>query len=164
MDDINESTGPRTSERLRIGEEILFRMLSEVNNEPSYLHYFKQLMAFEDFINDKYRNLNEEFQIKSFNEMVNNTKKIYVENSSNQDEVDSSSLKRTIKNSKNRFSKQKVRQPHSTNVNYVIDVLIRAQLRRDMLKHYKVHCRDERRYNDYLNSLSEFEERLIRKS
>lgn len=164
LDDINESTGPRTSERLRIGEEILFRMLSEVNNEPSYLHYFKQLMAFEDFINDKYRNLNEEFQIKSFNEMVNNTKKIYVENSSNQDEVDSSSLKRTIKNSKNRFSKQKVRQPHSTNVNYVIDVLIRAQLRRDMLKHYKVHCRDERRYNDYLNSLSEFEERLIRKS
>ena len=163
-DDNNESTGPLTSERLRIGEEILFRMLSEVNNEPSYLHYFKQLMAFEDFINDKCSNLNEEFQIKSFSETVNSTKKIYVENSFNQCEVDSSSLKRTIKHSKNRSCKQKVRKTHSTNVNYVIDVLIRAQLRRDMLKHYKVHCKDEKRYNDYLHSLSEFEEKLLMKS
>lgn len=164
LDEKNESTDPLTSDRLRIGEELLSRMLSEVNNEPSYLHFFKQLMAFENFINDKYSKLNGEFQIKSFHETVNSTRKIYVENSFNQCEVDSSSLKRRIKHSKNRLCQQKLKNTPSTNVNYVIDVLIRAQLRRDMLKHYKVHCNDERRYNDFLNSLSEFEEMLLVKS
>ena len=147
--------------RLRMGEEILSRMLKEVNDENSYLHYFKQLIAFENFLKDENKNQSAKFVIIPFYEMYNPERQFKSKYPFGNNKIGS---RKDIKETKYTLSKNSKRNLQSVNVNCVVDVLIRAQLRRDMLKHYKVHCKKEQRYNDFLNSIIEFEDMLTEKS
>ena len=147
--------------RLRMGEEILSRMLKEVNDESSYLHYFKQLIAFEKFLKDENKNQNAKFVIISFCQTSNPERQFKSKQLFDNNKIGS---RKDIKDTKYTLSRNSKRNLQSINVNCVVDVLIRAQLRRDMLKHYKVHCKKEKRYNDFLNSIIEFEDMLNKKS
>ena len=147
--------------RLRMGEEILSRMLNEVNDESSYLHYFKQLIAFEKFLKDDKKNQSAKFVIISFYETSNPERQFKSKHPFDKNKIGS---KKDIKDTKYTLTRNSKRNQQPLNVNCVVDVLIRAQLRRDMLKHYKVHCKKEQRYNDFLNSIIEFEDMLTKKS
>ena len=150
--------------RLRMGEEILSRMLKEVNDESSYLHYFKQLIAFEKFLKDENKNRREKFVIISFFEMSNPERQFKSKYPLDKNKICSRKDTKDIECIECTLSRNSKRNLQSINVNCVVDVLIRAQLRRDMLKHYKVHCKKEQRYNDFLNSIIEFEDMLTKKS
>ena len=149
--------------RLSMGEEMLSNMLKHLNDENSYRHYFNQLIEFEDSLKNKDIAHIPKFEMDPFKMTDKTSRSCRNRKSNGQEQSNSLSNKITIQHLNTNLTKNKISKVEATNINDVVAVLLRAQLRRDMLKHFRVYCRNEDRYNDFLQSLFEFEEMLNRK-
>ena len=138
--------------RRSMGEEIIFYMLSNLENEDIYLHYFRQLSSFEDGLTNQ--DGSSIFEIVHIN---------YSQNT----------VKGRAKRSKTNLNKDPVRQTNSRNTrpeilelkaNLLGKQMDRIARRRDLLENlYDQNGRDEL-YQEFLDKLFAVEESLIEDS
>ena len=148
------------SSRVTVGAEILSKMFENLNYEAAYIHYFKQLVDYEEIVKRKDQLQECDFKAVPFFDFkpLRNAK-----------------VKRSHKLIQNDFTKKNEKTTHEykcddqnhcqneapLNINSSVEYIIRAQLRRDMLKHYHKHCDEESRYHFFIDSLIELEESFI---
>ena len=160
--DSDEEIGDRLRKkkiyRIRIGEKLLSRMDENINNEDAYIHYFRQLVDFEDLLKSGQTFKDSKFRIKPFSS-PKVMRKCQVKRSS-KDIHNESRVQKVQTKSKNKNQTQENHSP--LNINYSVDYVIRAQLRRGMLKHFQIFCDQQNSYDDFISSIIELEERLIK--
>ena len=131
------------------GKAILWHMLENINNEEVYLHYFMQLINYEDTISNKD---NENFEIMhivpskftpSKNGKHNNN--LDLEGNNLKKSYPSSSILPQILALKNNMSG---------------NVSDRIKTRKLILENFNLHCSDEESYSRYLTKLIDVEEEL----
>jgi len=150
---------PRKSYRLRMGEEILRNMLTNINNEDGYMHYFRQLIEFENSVKCRESGNLDGFQIVPFSSS-NCTKQCKIKFSGICLTDDTTSGRR--KPTEISRSKNKPLEEIALKVNFTVAlVLDRIQLRQDILKHFQTYCDDEESYESFINIIFDFEESLI---
>ena len=154
--DVDEEELTEDESRLLIYKKLLNCMFENLNDEKHYLHYFLQLIDYEDKNKDK--NKEKEFVILSvieFNEKEEKkkmmpTKKKGMKNS------------RTMKNEKKPTNYQ-VLSPRTMmfEANANQKQLDRTAMRRAMMENFEEHLTDKKSFSSYLNELIDFEEGLI---
>ena len=131
-------------------------MFKNLNDEKCYLHYFLQLVEYED--KNKHKNQENDFVIliaKKFNEQEESKKMC-------------STKKKGMKNSRSITNEKKpthyqVLSPRTMIVeaNANQKQLDRTAMRRAMMENFEEHLTDEKSFNAYLNELIDFEEGLV---
>ena len=147
------------SYRLKVGEEILTRMADNLNDEVAYIHYFRQLVVYESLLKIQDVSQETDFEIAPFIDFKNLKKSKIKRSKENIHEKLPS--KKTKNSLKNELGNNDGDCPFPLNISLNFDYILRAQLRRDMLKHYHEHCDEINRFHDFINSLIELEENLI---
>ena len=149
------------SYRLKIGESILNNMVKHTNDENSYLHYFYQLVEFENMLKNEPLDQRNEFEIMpppNFNKR--NVSKIKRSTT----EIHHSKEIQRRKTSDSFENKHIARDRQISSLNVNSDVIfyreIRTQLRCDTLNNFERYCEDENKYDDFLIRLIEVEEEL----
>jgi hypothetical protein len=149
----------RKSYRLRTGEEILRNMWNNINNEDSYMHYFRQLVEFESSVNCCENGNLDIFQIIQFS-ISNGTKQCKIKGSGIC--VRNDTVPGTTKTSDIGRFKNKPLEEITLKVNFSVELLIdRIQIRQVILKHFQIHCDDKKSYESFINGVFNFEESLI---
>ena len=161
LEEENESQLNNTiSSRVTVGEEILSKMFENLNYEEAYIHYFKQLVCYEEMLKRKDQLQDYDFKVVPFFDL----KHLKNAKSKRSNKLIHNDFTKKNKNTTNEY---KCDNPYhgpeekSLNINFSVEYIIRAQLRRDMLKHYHKHFDDESRYHFFIESLIELEESLI---
>ena len=141
------------SYRVQKGREILSEMQMQFSNENAYLHYFRQLMQFEELCNRQSNSPIKEFTVESFitfpctQQSKIKNKKIYNQRKTTRN-INGKSKTIEIEQS---FMDQKL----------LSERFIRKQLRLGMLNNITSNFIDENDYNDFINNLINLEEGLI---
>ena len=163
--DSDEENDPRVnlgnSSHVKVGEEILSKMAKHLNDEDAYIHYLRQLADYESLL--KLQDISQEtdFEIAPFIDFKNLKKgKVKCSNENIHNKFPSKNKEPSLKN-EHRIDKCDCQLPLNINLSY--EYILRAQLRRDMLKHYHKHCDEINRFHDFIDSLIELEENLIEK-
>ena len=163
--DSDEENGPSVhhgkSSRVKVGEEILSKMAEHLNDEDAYIHYLRQLVDYESLL--KLQDISQEtdFEIAPFIDFKKLKKgKIKRSNESNHNKLPSKNIESSLKNE---LTINDCDCQFPLNINLSYEYILRAQLRRDMLKHYHKHCDEINRFHDFIDSLIELEENLIEK-
>ena len=145
----SDSESDSKSYRRSIGEEIFSYMLSNVQNEDTYLHYFKQLISFEEDLNKEGEpNI---FHIAHIN-YNQNKRKGKIKRCSLDLNNDSGSLTK---------SKHVRHEILELKVNFIGKQADRTAMRRDMLENVYDHDNDDELYNEFLDQLIVLEESFI---
>ena len=138
--------------RRSMGEKIIFYMLSNLENEDIYLHYFRQLASFEHNLN--HQDGSNIFEIMHINY---NQSKVY----------------NRAKRSKTNLNKESVRLTNSRhtrpeilelNVNFLGKQMDRIANRRDLLENLYDQNGNDDLYDEFLDKLFAVEESLIEDS
>ena len=150
------------SHRLQIGENILRHMAEKINEENCYLHYFHQLLEFEDMLKNEPLDPKYEFEITPFPN-YNNRNVPKVKSSFSQ-------IQQSEKNKKRRkklhswIHESVALEPQipelSVNNNNTFYLEIKSQLRCDTLKKFELYCEDEEKYDIFLKRLIDVEEEI----
>ena len=149
----------RKSYRLRMGEEILRNMLININNEESYLHYFRQLIDFENSVKCCEDGNLDRFTIIPFSSS-NDTKQCQIKASGVCQMNNTASGRR--KSTDMRRSKNKPSEEIILKCKFSVEPLIdRIELRQGILQPFQMHCDDKESYEDFINTIFNFEESLI---
>ena len=144
--------------RLYVGEQILDRMMNNIMLEESYLHFFHELLKFEEILKVE-GSTGREFHIAELNDLP----KVKVE------KVKCHQMKQTTDsfvcgNKNNIFLNGSNNASHEDvelKANFILPQSERIELRRKILKDFHVFCTNEELYNDFLNSLINLEENFI---
>ena len=154
--DVDEEELTEDENRLLIGKKLLSYMFKNLNDEKYYLHYFLQLVDYEDKNKDK----NQEngfviLSVREFNEKEEKKKKIPTK----QKGLKSS---RGMKNEKKQTNYH-VLSPRTMmfEANANQKQLDRTAMRRAMMENFEEHLTDEQSFTAYLNELIDFEEGLL---
>jgi hypothetical protein len=135
--------------RLCNGKAILWHMLENINNEDVYLHYFLQLINYEDTILNKD---NENFEIMHL--VPSKPTKLKTCKHNDNLDLDGNNLKKSHPSSS-------VLPRILTLKNYLSgNVSDRIQMRKLILDNFNLSCKDQESYNRYLTELIDFEEEL----
>ena len=140
------------AEHLSNSKIILLHMMDNINNEEQYLHYFMQLIDYEDTVKagDKI-NFVIMHNVQSKHVLSKNTKRKNTLNSegpnSKKSYVSLPNVSPEIVELKNKLSGT---------------FLDRMEMRRIILQNFIVNCNDEESYNIYLTELIDFEEKLTK--
>ena len=158
LKDKEESVDEELSEennRLSIGKKILTHMFDHVNVETNYLHYFLQLIDYENKIKDKKE---ENFIIFTLKESNNKAEK----------EKTKTTKK---KGNKNTCNTSVEKQPKDFQILSPLTIvpgaysneslMNRTAMRKVMLENFEELITDVNSYNAYLNELIDFEEGLV---
>ena len=154
----SDNVSLQQSYRFYIGEKILSNMMNNMNNEEQYLHYFRQLIQFEETLK------HEDACLKDF-EIVHITdfqasKEGRVKRSNSQPRARSVSDKdKPIHLSK---SKSTLPQHIAVQTDFIGRFSDRIDMRRNILENLHLYCSDEELYDIFLNRLLNFEESVIR--
>ena len=124
-------------------------MLSNIENEDAYLHYFRQLAIFEEDLNHQDESII--FEIKHFNYNQNKRKGIVKRSNKN---LDREAVQ--LANSKN--TRPEIIE---LKVNLAGKQVDRIAIRRDALQNLYDHNNDDDLYEEFLDKLIAFEESLI---
>ena len=163
--DSDEENNPRfhhgKSSRVKVGEEILSKMAEHLNDEDAYIHYLRQLVDYESLLKLQDISQESDFEIAPFIDFKNLKKgKVKRSNENIHKKLPSKNIETSLKNELS-INDCDCRFPLNINLSY--EYILRAQLRRDMLKHYHKHCDEINRFHDFIDSLIELEENLIEK-
>ena len=156
-DDDEEMVGrlPENENRFLTSKKLLSYMADNVNDEKCYLHYFLQLVDYENKIKDKHQV--EDFVILTFDERRKYTEK---------------RKSFTKSKGKNRVNMTREKEVETTNfevlssqtmmlaVDSDAKLLDRIAMRKVMLENFNEHFSEEESYEVYLNELIDFEEGL----
>ena len=147
--------------RVVVGEKILSKMAENLNYEDAYIHYFRQLVEYEEILKYDDPIQEQDYKIVPFFDFKH-LKNLKVKCSNNL--IQNDSTKKNRRNKKDHEYQYKNNRQDETplNINFSIEYIMRAQLRRDMLKHYPRFCDEKSRYHYFIDSLIEFEESLIK--
>ena len=150
------------SYRLKIGEDILRIMVEHTNDENSYLHYFHQLLEFEDMLKNTPLDQINDFEITPI--LTHHNRNVSkVKNSISQ--IRQSEKTKTRKTSHSSMNESFARESQITALNENNDrtflLEIKNQLRCDTLKNFEVYCEDETKYDIFLKLLIDVEEEII---
>ena len=148
------------SSRVTVGEEILSKMFEYLNHEDAYIHYFKQLVDYEEILKRSDQLQEYDFKVVPFFDL----KQLKNAKSKRSNKLIHNHFTKKNENTTNEYECDNPKHGHeekSLNINFSVEYIIRAQLRRDMLKHYHNHCDDKSRYHFFIESLIELEESLI---
>lgn len=147
--------------RLKIGETILRNMVEQTKtpyNENAYLHYFYQLLEFENLSKNGTLDQRSDFEILPFKNFDQRTVSKIKCSISQADQSNKIQIQKQSEN--NRNSKTDRDFQISVSNDNTFNLEIRNQLRCDTLKHYEMYCEDENLYDIFLNMLIEAEEEL----
>ena len=152
------------SYRLRIGENILRNMVKQTNNENSYLHYFYQLLEFENMLKNKPLDQRIEFEITPFPK-YNKQNVPIVKSSISQIQQSQEKKKNNIRNkSHSQKYESLAREPQmpvlTMNNDSTFDLEMKNQLRFDTLKNFERYFEDENKYEIFLTLLTNVEEEI----
>ena len=150
------------SHRLQIGENILRHMAEKINEENCYLHYFHQLLEFEDMLKNEPLDPKYEFEITPFPN-YNNRNVPKVKSSFSQIQQSGKNKKKRKKSHSlihESFSGEPQIPALSMNKNSTFYLEIRNQLRYDTLKNFERYCDDEKKYDIFLKMLIDVEEEI----
>ena len=144
--------------RLYYGEQILDRMMNNIMLEESYLHFFQELLKFEETLKVE-GSTSEVFHITELNDLP----KVKF------GKVKCHQMKQTTdsfvyENKKNIFLNGSNNASHEDaefKTNFILPQSERIDLRRKILKDFHVFCTNEELYNDFLNNLINLEENFI---
>ena len=154
----NYSRVPK-SYRVKMGEKILSQMMKYVNDDIAYLHYFKQLVEFEELLKYVDFNRDKKFRIEPLDELRisrhNKTK-----NSGSHSNKNKNNHDKIIQ--KGSDLKHMSLDPIRLNSEFTSECLMKMQLRRALLKNFPMFVSNEKQFGNFLNSLIEFEEDLIK--
>ena len=147
--DLEENDLSFEAKRLCNGKIILCHMMENISNEGHYLHYFMQLINYEDTVKAKDKanfeiiHIVQSKPIQSKNAKRKNT--LHLEEDSSKKSYPSSSISPQILALKSKISG-----------NFVD----RMEMRKLLLQNFIINCNDEESYNNYLKELIDFEEKL----
>ena len=164
LDSEEESNNPYiqgTTSSVILGEKILSKMAENLNYEDAYIHYFRQLVEYEEILKCQNPLQEQNYEIVPFFDFKN-LKNVKVKCSNNLIQNNSRNRKQRTTNDHEYRYKNHIHNELPLNINFSVDYIMRAQLRRDMLKHYQRFCAEESRYHNFIDSLIEFEESLIK--
>ena len=159
-DENNSHSIQGTTPRVIVGEKILSKMAENLNYEDAYIHYLRQLVEYEEVMKCQDPLQEQSYKIEPFFDFKN-LKNVKVKCSNNLMQNDSTKKDRKNTNDNDYQYKNHRQDEISLNINFSVEYVMRAQLRRDLLKHYHRFCDDKSRYHYFINSLIEFEESLI---
>ena len=149
------------SYRLKIGESILHNMVKHNSDENNYLHYFHQLLEFENILKNEPLDQRNEFEIMPLSNF--NKKNVCKIKRSTTQIHPSMKIQRRKKMDSNK-NKHVARGSQISSLNVNNDVTfyweIKTQLRCDTLKNFERYCEDEIEYDNFLIRLIEVEEEL----
>ena len=147
------------SYRVKIGEKIMTKMLEQLNDENAYLHYFKQLVEFEELLSQADFNADKKFKIQPFVQLptLKHFKTKYVNADTHKMKTDHGKPDETENN-----LRTVTIDPIQLNSYHSSDYLIKMQLRRAILKQFPMFVSDEKLFVSFVNSLIEFEEGLVK--
>ena len=152
------------STRLKIGETILRNMVEQTKtpyNENAYLHYFYQLLEFENLSNNGTLDQRSDFEVLPFKNFDQRNVSKTRCSISQADQSNKMQIQNQSDNNENRMTSRdfQISVSNVSNDN-TFNLEIRNQLRCDTLKHYEMYCEDENQYDIFLNMLIEAEEEL----
>ena len=149
------------SYRLKIGESILHNMVKHTNDENSYLHYFYQLLEFENMLKNEPLDQRNEFVIMP---LPNFNKRNVCRIKRSTTQIHPSMKIQRQKRLESNKNKHVARGSQISSLNVNNDVTfyweIKTQLRCDTLKNFEGYCEDEIKYDNFLIRLIEVEEEL----
>jgi len=154
LDEDDSDTGIQKPRRFRDGEAIMCEMRKNINIEKVYLHYFLQLIQYEENIKNNKLSQNE-FAIVLFQDRQAQKK--------TQSKGKGVSL-RFRDNKKLTLAlplQSSVQQSVIIRANLLEKDLDRIEMRRVILENFEDYCNDEESYNKYLTELIDLEENLI---
>ena len=145
----SDSESDLKSYRRSKGETIIYYMISNVENEDAYLHYFKQLISFEEGLNKQVGS--DILDIEHFN-YNQNTRKGKVKRSNT-----------NLRNETASFANSKHMRQESLElrVNFVGKQVDRIAMRRDILENVYDQDNDDELYDEFLDQLIVLEESFI---
>ena len=136
-------------------------MVKHTNDENSYLHYFYQLLEFENMLKNEPLDQRNQFEIMPLQNF--NTRNECKIKRSTTEIYPSKKIQRRKKLDSNK-NKQISRGSGISSLNVSNDVTfyweIKTQLRCDTLKNFEGYCEDEIEYDNFLFRLIEVEEEL----
>ena len=139
-------------------------MVKQTNNENSYLHYFYQLLEFENMLKNKPLDQRIEFEITPFPK-YNKQNVPIVKSSISQIQQSQEKKKNNIRNkSHSQKSESLAREPQmpvlTMNNDSTFDLEMKNQLRFDTLKNFEMYFEDENKYEIFLTLLTNVEEEI----
>ena len=137
------------------------KMLEQLNDENAYLHYFKQLVDFEDYAQKQDLHRYKMFQVLPYI-TFQTADKSKIKN--NYIPINESSIQNQIQSRKQRNYEKVTSSEFHSNPEFSEQGLMRMQLRRDMIKNYTIFLSNEEQFGNFIDSLIEFEEGLIKES
>ena len=147
--------------RMITRDKIFSEMTNKLDNENAYLHYFKQLVDFEDYAQKQDLNRYEMFQVLPYitfqSADKSKIKNTYIPTNEN-------SVQNQIQSRKQRNYEKVTFSEFHSNPEFSEQGLMRMQLRRDMIKNYSIFLSNEEQFGNFIDSLIEFEEGLIKES
>ena len=145
--------------RMITRDKIFSEMRNRLDNENAYLHYFRQLVDFEDYVQKQDLHRYKMFQVLPFitfqtadKSKIKNT---YLP-------ADENSLQNRIQSRKQRNYEKVTSSEFHSDPEFSEHGLMRMQLRRDMIKNYTIFLSNEEQFGNFIDSLIEFEEGLIK--
>lgn len=155
-DEDERDTCIQTPLRLRSGKELMLHMKRNVNTEEVYLHYFLQLIKYEEMIKDDTTSEND-FEIMLFQNSKSRKMSRSKSKGINKRLIEEKNLTNAV--SSHSTSPQSV----MLNVNLLGTALKRIELRAVILENCEDYCNDEESYSRYLTELIDLEEKLVQK-
>ena len=154
----NDSICLQQSYRLYIGEKILSNMKSNINNEERYLHYFRQLIKFEETLTQE-DPCPQGFKIVHITEFHTPKKRRIKRSNAQPKDNELLYREKLIALSK---SKNASPQNIAIQTNMVGRFSDRVDMRAKILQNWQVYCSDEETYDNFIDRMLKFEESLIR--
>ena len=142
-------------------DKLFSEMTNRLDNEDAYLHYFKQLVDFEDYAQKQDLHRYKMFQVLPYI-TFQTADKSKIKN--NYIPINESSIQNQIQSRKQRNYEKVTSSEFHSNPEFSEQGLMRMQLRRDMIKNYTIFLSNEEQFGNFINSLIEFEEGLIKES
>ena len=145
------------SYRIQIGREILSEMLKCLGNENAYIHYFRQLLDFEERIKSGLSSSSNEFKIEQF--ICNpSAKRFKVKNERNR--VHNKTINERMAKG-NKTSKIDFANDPKIDQRPLGEIFIKKQLRMHTLNNFTSILNNEDEYSNFVNNLINLEEGLI---
>ena len=154
---VNDNGVFQVESRISFGKEILFHMTKNISIEEVYLHYFVQIIDFEEKVKDKER----------FSPHIEIVPHLYDKLSyTGKSTVTKVKGKNKVCLDEDKSKDFNTSQPATTLIanlkkNTKVSFSQRMEMRRTMLQDFSDHCNNEESYQKYITKLIDFEEGMI---
>ena len=136
-------------------------MVNHTNDENSYLHYFYQLLEFENMLKNEPLDQRNEFKIMPPPNFDKRTvSKIKCSTTEIHQSKKIQRRKKPVSNKNKHIARDRQISPLNVNNDVTFYWKIKTQLRCDTLKNFEGYCEDEIEYDNFLIRLIEVEEEL----